>query len=105
MYWNKRKYELTIPLYESSNFSNINVAPGYNKLQVYYHHTELVPETDLDPLIADPATIKISDDEDKTNGKDNPEGYYKEYDNPTQFMVNGVKRKTTVRQTILLLGE
>ena len=41
LYWDNIKYKLTIPLDEYTNFSNINVEPGYNKFQVYFQEAEL----------------------------------------------------------------
>ena len=51
MYWDQRKYELTIPLDKSTNIDSINVAPVYSKFNMYCQQDELVPESESDPLI------------------------------------------------------
>ena len=82
---------MTITLHKSTSVANINLSPGYNKIQVYYQQAELGQETYLDPLVADPEAVKISDNEDKTNRQADPEGSLQEYEAPTQFNLNGVK--------------
>ena len=80
-----------IPLEKSTNIANINLAPVYNKFQVYYQQEELGPETELEILIADPESVNMSEDKYNTNGKSDPKVALKESEAPNQFSMNVIK--------------
>ena len=51
MYWDQNEYEPTTPLYQSTNFVNIDLAPGYSKFKVYCQKDKLVRYKDSDPMV------------------------------------------------------
>lgn len=104
-YWNQHKYELKIPLEKSTNVSNINVTPGYNKFQVYCQQRELGPDMNSEPLINDTVSVKISNNKVETNRQANPARALKESETPTQSRMNQVKETDPGRQPILVVDE
>ena len=59
LYWEKRKYSLTIPMTTSTNVANIHMAPGYNKYSQYCQQAEIIDNATSDRCIIISNTAEI----------------------------------------------
>lgn len=66
LFWNQRSARLMIPLNKEDNVATFQMAPGYNKFTAFCSEAEIEDQEEMDPIIANPATIsdnEQSDDE------------------------------------------
>ena len=70
LFWNKRHYQLMIPLGRSNNVATFHMAPGFEKYKASCAMADIDPMEDWeDPLIAEPAQI-VSDGKDSNDKGD-----------------------------------
>ena len=104
MYWQNRKYSLTIPLTSSTNVANIYMAPGYDKYAMYCKTAEVVDNAEADHavIIAHTAEIEAGVSNTFTEGGEkreiSEERFWKQHpDHPQtcEFNLNGPKSEET----------
>ena len=74
-----------------TNFSNINIVHVCSNFEVYFHQSELGPETDSYALISEQAVSEVSDDENEVDIQADHEGDFNKYGSPTQLRINSVR--------------
>ncbi len=77
LFWNQRKYRLTVPLTKESNVGTFQSVPGYKKYSTYCQEAEISPDVeDINPIINQEIEISTTSEIQVPESTKDPVGHW-----------------------------